>query len=117
MEQAPLQYADYIEQMGERSMGSLDREVASVELRGLCECPAEVGISAPSVDEPSSAALATAGHMDTERLTSPVGLQERLRRPSSTSRRAQIPAADFDIRGGGFQTPPRAIPMPQYHIY
>ena len=34
-----MQYSDYTEQMGERGMGSLDRECASVEMCGLCDCP------------------------------------------------------------------------------
>ena len=34
-----VHYADYTEQMGERGIGSLDRECGSMEMCGLRDCP------------------------------------------------------------------------------
>ena len=39
VEQGQPQYADYAEQIGERGMGSLERECGSLETCGLCDWP------------------------------------------------------------------------------
>ena len=39
LEQGQPQYADYTKQISDKGMGSLEREVYSLETCGVCDCP------------------------------------------------------------------------------